>query len=87
MLTKSSIFLVRRYAVELTASEAKARLPELLRAVEAGERVIITRYGKAVAQLSGMQPDAASAFEEIRSLRKGQRLGQSISDALAEVRR
>ena len=29
----------------------RARLPELIRAVESGERVVITRHGKPVAQL------------------------------------
>ncbi|MEY2927892.1 MAG: hypothetical protein RL367_2369 [Pseudomonadota bacterium] len=38
---------VRRVPVK----EAKAKLTELLRAVEAGEHVVVTRNGKAVAQL------------------------------------
>jgi antitoxin (DNA-binding transcriptional repressor) of toxin-antitoxin stability system len=32
--------------------EAKNRLPELIRAVEDGEKVVITRHGKPVAQLA-----------------------------------
>ena len=36
---------------EIQATEAKARLAELLRAVELGETVAITRHGKAVAHL------------------------------------
>lgn len=32
-------------------NEAKTKLTELLRAVEAGERVVITRHGKPVAEL------------------------------------
>jgi len=31
--------------------EAKARLPELVRRAEAGERIVITRHGKPVADL------------------------------------
>ena len=34
---------------ELRTSEARARLTELLRAVECGETVAITRHGKAIA--------------------------------------
>lgn len=36
----------------VSLEEAKKRLPELIRAVEAGEEVVITRDGKAVAQLA-----------------------------------
>ena len=36
---------------EIQATEAKTRLAELLRAVEHGETVAITRHGKAVAHL------------------------------------
>ena len=36
---------------EIQASEAKARLPSLLDAVERGETVIITRHGKAIARI------------------------------------
>ena len=38
----------------VTVAEAKAHLPQLIRAVEHGETVVITRHGKAVAQLAGM---------------------------------
>jgi antitoxin (DNA-binding transcriptional repressor) of toxin-antitoxin stability system len=36
----------------VSTAEAKNRLPQLIRAVEAGEEVIITRHGKPVAQLN-----------------------------------
>ena len=36
----------------ISTAEAKNRLPQLIRAVEAGEEVIITRHGKPVAQLN-----------------------------------
>ena len=36
---------------EIQASEAKARLPSLLDAVERGETVIITRHGKPIARI------------------------------------
>lgn len=32
-------------------AEAKNRFPEIIRAVEQGERVVITRHGKPVAQI------------------------------------
>ncbi|MGH9604715.1 MAG: type II toxin-antitoxin system Phd/YefM family antitoxin [Terracidiphilus sp.] len=36
----------------VSTAEAKNRLPELIRAVEEGEQVVITRHGKPVAQLA-----------------------------------
>ena len=38
--------------MDVSIAEAKNRLPELIRAVEAGEQVVITRHGKPVAQLA-----------------------------------
>jgi prevent-host-death family protein len=38
--------------VDVSIAEAKNRLPELIRAMENGEQVIITRHGKPVAQIA-----------------------------------
>ena len=38
--------------MDVSTAEAKNRLTQLIRAVEAGEQVIITRHGKPVAQLN-----------------------------------
>ena len=38
--------------MDVSMAEAKNRLPELIRAMEAGKKIVITRHGKAVAQLS-----------------------------------
>ncbi|HEY1160368.1 MAG TPA: type II toxin-antitoxin system prevent-host-death family antitoxin [Terracidiphilus sp.] len=38
--------------MEVSTAEAKNRLPELIRAVEGGEQVVITRHGRPVAQLA-----------------------------------
>ena len=37
--------------MDVTAAYAKANLPELLKAVEAGQRVTISRYNKPIADL------------------------------------
>lgn len=42
--------------MDVSIVEAKNRLSELIRAVEEGERVIITRNGKAVAELAPAAP-------------------------------
>ncbi|MBV8732765.1 MAG: type II toxin-antitoxin system prevent-host-death family antitoxin [Acidobacteriia bacterium] len=39
--------------MDVSVAEAKNRHPELIRAVEEGEKVVITRHGKPVAQLTG----------------------------------
>jgi prevent-host-death family protein len=42
--------------MDVSIAEAKNRLPELIRAVEDGETVVITRHGKPVAQISPPPP-------------------------------
>jgi prevent-host-death family protein len=42
--------------MDVSIAEAKNRLPELIRAVEEGEEVIITRHGKPVAQIAPAPP-------------------------------
>jgi prevent-host-death family protein len=42
--------------MDVSIAEAKNRLPELVRAMEAGESVVITRHGKPVAQLAPPPP-------------------------------
>ncbi len=37
--------------MDVSIAEAKNRLPELIRAVENGEKVVITRHGKPVAEI------------------------------------
>lgn len=57
----------------VTAYEAKTHLPRLIRAVERGETVIITRHGKPVAKLApleGEQADTASLMKEMEALRR-----------------
>ena len=43
--------------MDVSIAEAKNRLPELIRAVENGEKVVITRHGKPVAQIAPPPPD------------------------------
>ena len=43
--------------MDVSVAEAKNQLTELLRAVEDGEQVIITRHGKPVAQLVPPPPE------------------------------
>lgn len=43
--------------MDIAIAEAKNRFPELVRAVEGGEEVVITRHGKAVAQIVPPPPE------------------------------
>ncbi|MGA8574796.1 MAG: type II toxin-antitoxin system prevent-host-death family antitoxin [Candidatus Cybelea sp.] len=43
--------------MDVSIAEAKNRLPELIRAVESGESIVITRHGKPVAQLTAPPPE------------------------------
>jgi len=58
---------------QVQASEAKAKLAELLDQVERGETVVITRHGRAIARLVSdaiaRQADAARAMAEIEAAR------------------
>lgn len=42
--------------MELSVREAKARFSEAIAAVEAGERVVVTKYGKEVAEILSLKP-------------------------------
>lgn len=77
---------------EVGAFEAKSRLGQLLDRVEAGEEIVITRRGKAVARL--VPPDSTfdrgrsrKAVQAIRAMRKGVTLGRlRIKDLINEGR-
>lgn len=56
----------------VSAYEAKTHLPRLIRAVERGETVIITRHGRPVAQLGPVQRgvDMGEATARLAALRR-----------------
>ena len=76
---------------EVAATEAKAHLAELLRAVEYGETVAITRHGKTVAHLSpaGDEGDAArkAAVERFRRWRKRRRPAGMTTEQILQLTR
>jgi prevent-host-death family protein len=43
--------------MDVSVAEAKNRLPELIRLLEEGEAIVITRHGKPVAQIIGPPPE------------------------------
>lgn len=48
----------------VSVAEAKAHLPKLLQAAEAGEQVVITRHGKPVAEVAPVRDDARRKWLE-----------------------
>ena len=73
---------------EITATEAKARLADLLRTVENGESIAITRHGKAIAHLvpasaaeDGARQSALERFENRR--RRWKQTRATVEEILA----
>ena len=76
---------------EVRATEAKAHLAELLRAVEHGETVAITRHGKAIAHLTRAQDQDGDsrrfAVERFRSYRRQwRRIDMTTEEIVASIR-
>ena len=69
--------------MEIGAYDAKTRLAELLTRVEKGERIVITRHGRPVAQLVPVQGGADrtvnQAVDELRAFRSAHRLGAELT--------
>jgi prevent-host-death family protein len=76
---------------DVSAYEAKTGLSKLLRRVEAGERITITRHGVPVAVLGpppGTRVTTGEAVDAMRAFRRGRRLGdRSLRDMISEGRR
>ena len=72
--------------VTVTLAHAKAHLSELLDEVEKGEPFIITRHGRAVANMSSVSPpkQSLSPLAAFRLERAGWR--KSSADLLREMR-
>ena len=65
----------------MSASEARAALPELLNRVEDGEEVTITRHGRAVAVL--VRPDALRSRRAEAALDDAARIHDLLAEAAA----
>jgi prevent-host-death family protein len=75
---------VRGTSIEIGAFEAKNRLSELLRMVEGGRSVVITRHGRAVARLV---PAADDAMNDLSALGSALRELRDTVDGTVDVRR
>lgn len=77
---------------EVSAYEAKTHFSQLLARAEKGERIVITKHGRAVAELVPLARSRARSFDEvlrsIAEIRKGNRLdGVSIRELIDEGRK
>ncbi len=84
---------MRRSRNTVGAYEAKTHLSKLLEKVEAGEEIVITRHGSAVAKLVPVKKET-TAEERAAAIARIQRLGAGLSlgglkvkDLIAEGRR
>ena len=73
--------------LEVQATQAKAQLPELLRTVERGETIAITRHGKTIAHLvpaeeheRARRKEAVDRFLQQRA--KWRRIDMSVQEIL-----
>lgn len=69
--------------IEIGAYEAKTKLAELLRQVQAGKRFTITNRGKAVAELvppaTAHKPDAREVIEAFQAFRKANPVRRKVN--------
>ena len=77
---------------EIGAFEAKTHLPQLLQRVQAGERFVITKHNRPVAELIPFQPrDTAkvrSAIDDLKAFQETHSLGGlSVRRLVEEARR
>ena len=59
----------------VSVSEAKTRFTEILRLVEAGEEVVVTRHGKEIAQI-GPRRIKPTPAQKLAAIRKAQELAR-----------
>lgn len=76
---------------EIGAYEAKTNLSALLEKVEKGERFVITRHGKPVAELVPVRGRDATkirrAIGQLRDFQRGHRLGEPARSMVQEGRK
>ena len=77
---------------EIGAFEAKTHMPQLLRRVEAGERFVITRHSRPVAELIPFRQRSSakvqSAIDTLRAFQETHSLGGiSVRRIIEEARR
>ncbi len=72
--------------IQVQATEAKARLAELLRTVERGETVVITRHGKKIAHLvPAVEQERAEREAAVQRFLKRRATWKHVGMSLEEI--
>lgn len=70
----------------LSVKEVREQLSEILRDAEAGDSIIVTRYGTPIAQITPVQKDRPR-FPDLSAFRASIKVrGKSLTDTLREMR-
>jgi prevent-host-death family protein len=69
-----------RFVMDVSVSEAKGQLTELVRRAEAGEEVVLTRYGQAVVRLVAVRRKP-SAEQRRAALQAARVAGRALAQA------
>lgn len=76
---------------EIGSYDAKTKLPEILRRVEAGEAFTITKHGKPIADLipskARTRASAKSAIDNLLKMKKCKLTERELQDLIAEGRK
>jgi prevent-host-death family protein len=70
------------YMTQMSVSEARAILPEVLDRVERGEEITITRHGRPAAVL--LRPDAVRARRAEQTIERAREVAELVSAARAQ---
>ena len=64
---------------EVNVTELRCHLPAYLVQVQAGEELVVTSHGKAIARILPSQDISEAARKQLKALRKKSRVGDVIS--------
>lgn len=78
-------YLYKRTAMyTIPISELRNNLPEFLKKVERGEKIIVTSHGKEIAMLVPIENKIVQARERLQALRSKAKIGDVVSPTGAE---
>lgn len=79
--------LLKGFMNRVSLKDARRMLGDLIRAVEKGESVVITRHGKDVARIVTAEPPKKNNFPDLTEFRNSFKMsGPSLTDELLAMR-
>ena len=74
--------------IQISVSQARQRWSELIRLVEAGQAIEVTRRGKPVARIVPPQPARGRKLPDLTAFRESLKMsGKPMSQTISELRR